>query len=45
MGDVDRMDEMLKAIQAEVVENPATMEVEVFFKLLKTSEDPLHEHT
>jgi hypothetical protein len=39
------MDEMLEAIQAEITEDPPTMEVEPFFKLLKASEDPLHEHT
>jgi hypothetical protein len=43
--DVDRMDEMLKAIEAEVIEDPPTTEVEVFFKLLKVLEEPLHEHT
>jgi hypothetical protein len=45
VGDVDRMDEMLEAIQAKVTEDPPTAEVEAFFKLLKASEDPLHEHT
>jgi ferredoxin-like protein FixX len=45
MGDVDRMDEMLEAIQAEVTEEPFTMEVEAIFKLLKASEESLHEHT
>jgi hypothetical protein len=45
MGDIDRMDEMLEAIQAEVTEDPPTTEVEAFFKLLKSSEDPLYEHT
>jgi DNA polymerase/3'-5' exonuclease PolX len=45
VGDIDRMDEMLKAIQAEVTEDPPTAEVEAFFKLLKASEEPLHEHT
>jgi hypothetical protein len=39
------MDEMLEAIQAEVTEDPPTVEVEAFFKLLKASEEPLHEHT
>jgi hypothetical protein len=42
---VDRMNEMLEAIQAEVTEDPPTVEVEAFFKLLKASEEPLHEHT
>jgi hypothetical protein len=37
VGDVDRMDEMLKTIEAEVTEDPPTMEVEAFFKLLKAS--------
>jgi hypothetical protein len=41
----DMMDVMLEAIQAEVTENPPTTEVQAFFKLLKASEDPLHEHT
>jgi hypothetical protein len=44
-GDVDRMDEMLEAIQAEVTEDPPTVEVEAFFKLLKALEELLHEHT
>jgi hypothetical protein len=44
-GDVDMMDEMLKAIHKEVTEDPPTMEVEAFFKLLKSLEEPLHEHT
>jgi hypothetical protein len=42
---VDRMDEMLKAIQPELnldTKDPSTTEVEVFFKLLKVSEEPLH---
>jgi hypothetical protein len=43
--DVDRMDEMLEAIQAEVTEDPPIAEVEAFFKLLKASEDQLHEYT
>jgi hypothetical protein len=42
---VDRMDEMLEAIQAEVTEDPPTTEVQVFFKLLDASEELLHEHT
>jgi hypothetical protein len=37
VGDVDRMDEMLETIEAEVTEDPPTMEVEAFFKLLKAS--------
>jgi hypothetical protein len=41
----DMMDVMLEAIQAEVTEDPPTTEVQAFFKLLKASEDPLHEHT
>jgi hypothetical protein len=44
-GDIDRMDEMLETIQAEVTEDPPTTKVEAFFKLLKASEVPLHEHT
>jgi hypothetical protein len=39
------MDEMLEAIQAEVTKDPPIVEVEEFFKLLKASEDPLHEQT
>jgi hypothetical protein len=39
------MDEMLEAIQAEVTEDPPTTEVEVFFKLIKASEESLYEHT
>jgi hypothetical protein len=42
------MDEMFKAIQPEFdmdIENPPTLEVEEFFRLLKASEEPLHEHT
>jgi hypothetical protein len=45
VGDIDRMDKMIEAIQAEVTEKPPTAEVEVFFKLLKASEEPLYEHT
>jgi hypothetical protein len=45
VGDIDRMDKMLEGIQAEVTEDPPTTEIEAFFKLLKASEDPLHEHT
>jgi hypothetical protein len=45
VGDVDRMDEMLETIQADVTEDPPIAEVEAFFKLLKASEDLLHEHT
>jgi hypothetical protein len=42
---VDRINEMLEAIQAEVTEDPHIVEVEVFFKLLKASEESLYEHT
>jgi hypothetical protein len=45
MGDVERMDEMLEAIQIKVTKDPLTSEVEAFFKLLKASEELLHEHT
>jgi hypothetical protein len=38
---INRMDEMLKAVQGEVTEDHPTMEVDAFFKLLKTSEKPL----
>jgi hypothetical protein len=44
VGDVDRMDKMLEAIQAEVIEDPPTAEVEAFFKLLKASKELLQEH-
>jgi hypothetical protein len=44
-GDVDRMDEMFEAIQAEITKDPPTAEAEAFFKLLKASEEPLHEYT
>jgi hypothetical protein len=39
------MDKMLDAIQPEFTKDPPTMEVEAFFRLLKTSEESLHEHT
>jgi hypothetical protein len=45
VGDIDRIDEMLEAIQAEVIEDSPTTEIDVFFKLFKASEKPLHEHT
>jgi hypothetical protein len=45
VGNVDRMDEMLKTMHAEVTENPPTAEVKAFFKLLKALKEPLHEHT
>jgi hypothetical protein len=45
VGNVDRMDEMLEAIHAEVTEDPQIVEVEAFFKLLEASEELLHEHT
>jgi hypothetical protein len=45
VGDIDRMDEMLEAIEAEVTEDPPTTEAEAFFKLLKASEELLYEHT
>jgi hypothetical protein len=45
MGDVDRMDVMLEAIEVEVTKDPPIAEVEAFFKLLKILEEPLHEHT
>jgi hypothetical protein len=44
----NRMDEMLEAIWPEFdldTEDPPTPEVEEFFRLLKASEEPLHEHT
>jgi hypothetical protein len=45
---VDRMDEMLDAIQPEFdldTEDPPIPEVEELFRLLKASEEPLHKHT
>jgi hypothetical protein len=39
------MYQMFEAIQAEVAEDPPTAKVEIFFKLLKASEELLHEHT
>jgi hypothetical protein len=42
--DVDKMNEMLEAIHAEINEDPPTTEVEVFFKFLKASEEPFYEH-
>jgi hypothetical protein len=36
MGDIDQIDEMLEAIQAEVTENPPTTEVDAFFKVQKS---------
>jgi hypothetical protein len=36
VGNIDRMDEMLEAIQADVTEDPPTTEVETFFKLRKS---------
>jgi hypothetical protein len=44
----DRMDEMVEAIHPEFeldTEDPPTPEVEEFFRLLKASEELLHEHT
>jgi hypothetical protein len=43
----DRMDEMLEAIRLEFdldTKDPPTPEVEEYFRLLKASEEPLHEH-
>jgi hypothetical protein len=42
---VDKIDEMLEAIQQEFTNDPPTMEVKAFFELLKASEEPLHAHT
>jgi hypothetical protein len=44
----DAMHEMLDSLHPELnpsSEDPATPEVSKFFKLLKDSEDPFHEHT
>jgi hypothetical protein len=43
--DVDRMDKMFEAIEAEVIEDVPTVEVVAFFKHLKASEETLHEQT
>jgi hypothetical protein len=32
-------------MQVEVTKDPPIVEVEVFFKLLKALEEPLHQHT
>ena len=48
MTDRDRMDEMLDAIRPEFelnFEDSPTPEVQKFFELLKSVEEPLHEHT
>jgi hypothetical protein len=45
---VDRKDEMLEAIWPEFnldTEDPPMSDAEKFFRLLKASEEPLHEHT
>jgi hypothetical protein len=42
---VDMMDEMLEVIQLEFTEDPLIVNVELFFKLLKSLEESLHEHT
>jgi hypothetical protein len=42
------MHEMLDSLRPKLnlsSEDPATLEVSRFFKLLKDSEEPLHEHT
>jgi hypothetical protein len=44
----DRMAEMLDAIWPEletIPEDPPTPEVQIFFGMLRASEEPLHEHT
>jgi hypothetical protein len=44
----DRMDGMLEAIRPEFdldTDDPPTLEVEEFFRLMKASEEPLHGHT
>jgi hypothetical protein len=44
---IDRMEEMFEAIRPEFdlnTEDPPTSEVDEFFRLLKTSEEPLHKH-
>jgi hypothetical protein len=47
-ADANRMDEMLEAILPKFdldTEDPPTSKVEEFFRLLKASEELLHEHT
>jgi hypothetical protein len=44
----DRMDEMFEAIRPKFdldTEDPPTLVIEEFFRLLKASEEPLHKHT
>jgi hypothetical protein len=44
----DMMDEMFDAIRSELEtnhEDPPTLEVQKFFDMLRSSEEPLHEHT
>jgi hypothetical protein len=36
MGNVDRIDEMLDATQADVIKDPPTTEIEAFFKLVQS---------
>jgi hypothetical protein len=46
--DANRMNEMLEAIRPEFdldTEDPPTSEVKEFFRFLKASDEPLHEHT
>jgi hypothetical protein len=48
MSGDDRMDEMLDAIWLELEtnhEDPPTLDVQKFFDMLSTSEEPLHGHT
>jgi hypothetical protein len=42
VGNIDRIDKMLEAIQVKVTKDPPIVEVEVFFKLLKASQELLH---
>jgi hypothetical protein len=48
MSGDDMMDEMFDAIRPELEtnhEDPPTLEVQKFFDMLRSSEEPLHEHT
>jgi hypothetical protein len=40
---VYRMDEMVEATQPEFTKDPPIVEVELFFKILKALEEPMHE--
>jgi hypothetical protein len=41
---VGNMEEMLEAIETNILEDPPITEVDAFFKLLKASEESMHEY-